>query len=243
MKENRSITMVEDLKRIAMSSDMTIYYKNFSNDETSLFEPIITEEEEKCYETNNSVLAFVDNKTLYFLPYFAKALNILIDNGFVNKHIYVPFSSGRERPLSHKWDYLVTYAKEERAKDFKADCERFCDKHHIGTISENLLDSCLKLPDSGISLHHMYWDQIVFPELCGCLDSTATEKIGHYNTNNGVCIFVYRDGNTYVTRNIDVVYALKENGYKEYGFFVPFSNGEFIQDPVYAQKWNIIKQK
>lgn len=241
MKENAQITMVQDLERIAMSSDMTIYYNDYYG-KTALFAPVVTENEEKCYEINNSVLAFVDNKTLYFLPYFSKALNILTDNGLINKAIYVPFSSGRERPLSNKWDYLLNYAKEERARDFKADCERFSDEHYIGAISDNLLNNCLKLPDNGISLEHIYWEKIIYPELCGCLDCTAAEKIGHYNTNNGVCIFVYRDGNTYVTRNIDVVAALKENGYKEYGFFVPFSNGEFIKDPVYAQRWNLIKQ-
>lgn len=242
MKEHTSITMVEDLKRIAMSSNMNIYYKDFY-DNTTLFAPIVTEKEEKCYEINNSVLAFVDDKTLYFLPYFAKALNILTDSGFINKAIYVPFSSGREKPLSNKWDCLLVSAKKERAKEFKADCERFSDEHHIGAISDNLLDNCFRLPDKGIPLKHIYWERIIYPELCGCLDCIAAKRIGHYNTNNGVCVFVYRDGNTYVTRNIDVVSALKENGYKKYGFFVPFSNGEFIDDPVYAQQWNFINQK
>lgn len=240
MKENTKITMVQSLKRIAMSSEMTIYYKNFNN-ETALFAPIVTENKEKCFEINNSVLAFIDNKILYFLPYFKKAVDILVDNGFTNNSIYVPFSSGREKPISNKWDSLVTFAKEERAKDFKADCEQFCNEHHIGAIADNLLDNCLKLPDNGILLKHMYWTKTIYPEICGCLDCIAVKKIGHYNTNNGVCIFVYRDGNTYVTRNICVIHALKENGYKEYGFFVPFSNGEFIENPLYAQKWDLMK--
>lgn len=240
MKETK-ITTLQDLERIAMSSNMAIYYKD-SLDRTLLFSPIIEKNIDKCYEINNSVLAFVDNHTLYFLPIFQTATDILIEDGFIHKSLYVPFSSGREKPLSYQWDFLVSYAKEQHLKDFEKDCKKFSFEHHFGAISENLLTKCLKIPECGIEVQHIYWNKTIYPELCGCIDCVAIDKIGHFNINNGVCIFVYCDGNTYVTRNLDVINALKCNGYETYNFFVPFSNGEIIKDVVYAQKWNCISK-
>ena len=68
----------------------------------------------------------------------------------------------------------------------------------------------------------------------------SVEKIGHYCTNNGRVVFVYRDGHTYVTRGYWIKRELDKAGYKESSLFVPFSNGEQITDSFLAREWERI---
>ena len=81
--------------------------------------------------------------------------------------------------------------------------------------------------------------QKVYPLLnSGFLDSVAESIIGHFACNNGVVVFVYRDGKTYLSRDSNIILKLKELGYLESrGVTVPLSNGEIICDFLLRCQW------
>lgn len=194
---------------------------------------------EHSYAINNGTIAFVDEAVLYVIPYFRKAMSILQDNGFIAKNFYVPFSNW-DYPVMKKarWEELKNEAYKQHVIEFIADCNEFSDKHGFGVLDEAIIQKCFEMPVAGVHVEHPYYENILYPAIQGtCLDCVAATKIGRYCTNNGTCVFVYRDGKTYVTRNWEVVAALSKAGYKEGSLFVPFSNGETIQDPEYAAKW------
>lgn len=192
------------------------------------------------YASNNSTIAFVDEGVLYVMPYFRKAMAVLQKNGFAEKCFYVPFSNW-DYPLTEKaqWEELQKEAREQHTLDFVADCNDFSDKHGFGVLDEEIMKKkCFEMPVTGVHVEHPFYTTVLYPAIKGtCLDCVAATKIGHYCTNNSTCVFVYRDGKTYVTRSWEVVTALSKCGYKEGSLFVPFSNGETIQDPEYATKW------
>ena len=69
------------------------------------------------------------------------------------------------------------------------------------------------------------------------MDCTVTANVGTYYGNNGVVVFVYRDGRTYVHRGYKILNELHAAGYREEGQFVPFSNGEEIKDDGLRESW------
>lgn len=194
------------------------------------------------YSTNNSTIAFVEEEVLYVMPYFRKAMAVLQENRFTEKCFYVPFSNW-DYPLTEKarWEELQREAHDQHTLDFIADCNAFSDRHGFGVLDEKHMQKCFEMPISGVLVKHPYFEKKHYPEITGtCLDCVAAEKIGHYCTNNGTTVFIYRDGKTYVTKNWEVVDALQKAGYKEGTFFVPFSNGESIEDSMYAKQWEKI---
>jgi hypothetical protein len=60
--------------------------------------------------------------------------------------------------------------------------------------------------------------------------------------NNGIVVFVYRDGHTYVTKGYKVIQHLCDAGYREKCMFVPFSNGEEIMHDGFRAKWEAIRK-
>lgn len=234
MKELTTLTNVMEMA-IAIKNPIRVKHIN---------QPIVTfaptiDVEDGCYEVNNSVISFVEDGTLYVIPYFRAVIETLRNCGFVNTPLYVPFSNG-DYPvdMEMQWNNLLAEARKQRSVDFVSDCERISDEAGYRPLSEELLSKCFEMPVSGVQVKHPCWDATFYPEITGeCIDCTVADKLGHYNTNNGVCVFVYRNGKTYVTRNWDVVQALRENGYREKGLHVPFSNLETILDASYAKQW------
>ena len=68
---------------------------------------------DKTYETNNGTVAFVSDGALYVIPWMKQVMDILRENGFTNRGMYVPFSNG-EYPVAwqSKWNDLKRIAKE-----------------------------------------------------------------------------------------------------------------------------------
>ena len=192
------------------------------------------------YDTNNSTIVFVDiHMVVYVTPYTREAIKTLQGEGFTRKSMYVPFSNG-DVPYEEnfRWIALRNAALESYKKDYENDCREWADQHGIGEISEQLLKCCFRIPEKGVQVKHLYFDDTYYPltnELC--LDCIGVDLIGKFCVNNGVVVFVYRDGHTYVCRNSDVLRSLREAGYRESDLFVPFSNGEQIVDSFYRKQF------
>lgn len=195
-----------------------------------------------CYAMNNSTVCFVSKNEIFVTPYTRKVMNALISLGFQKEHFYVPFSNG-DYPLSElkRWYILREIAKQSDEEDFLEDCNDYCDEHHIGSISEETLKNCFEMPVTGVRVRHLCFDDCCYPVgNATFFDSALADKIGHYCTNNGKVVFVYRDGKTYVAKGYKILEELRAAGYTETGLFVPFSNGEQIVDPILRERWESI---
>jgi len=68
---------------------------------------------DRTYETNNGTLAFFSDDALYVIPYSKQFMDILLENGFTRRCMYVPFSNW-DYPVAweSKWNDLKRIAKE-----------------------------------------------------------------------------------------------------------------------------------
>lgn len=197
-----------------------------------------------CYATNNSTVCFVFDDEVFVTPYTRFVMSSLHSAGFCEKYFYVPFSNG-DYPKTEwsKWNSLREKAKQSYAEEFVDDCVSYCDKHHIGTISEESLKNCFEMPTTGVKVSRLYFEECYYPIInTSRFDCIAADRIGHFCTNNGKVVFVYRNGKTYVTKGYKILKELCDAGYTESGLFVPFSNGEQIQDPALKALWESINQ-
>ena len=195
------------------------------------------------YASNNGTLAFVVDDTLYVTPSTRRAYSALA--GFSEKYFYVPFSNGDyPKNEQYRWKQLRTMQDEQRRECFVTDCLDYCDKHFVGTLSEAILERCFELPETGVHVKHLYYEDWIYPTFAGHYFDCAHlhEMLGTYCTNNGRVVFIYRDGRTFVTKGYKILDALRAAGFKEKGLFVPFSNGEVIQDPILRAKWEAISK-
>lgn len=197
---------------------------------------------EMCYCTNNSTISFIYKRVQYVIPYMKQVMNVIKNAGLKYGYFFVPFSNGDyPEDFMKTWDDLKNEARQHSKVEFIETCNRFADQYGFGTISEELLKKCFKMPKNGVPVKHTHFETIHYPAIKSeCLDCVAADFIGRYCTNNGVLTFVYRDGATYVTRDYSVIPALRNAGYIEATFYVPFSNGEKILHPEYASRWNQI---
>ena len=240
---NKNIGIENYLEEEALQvySGMTVVWPQFSSEES-----LNLEQHPKFpgrYATNNSTVCVVTQEgKIYVAPYTRIMMNTLHAAGFISASFYVPFSNWDYPKFEKvKWDALQNKANEARKLDFISDCNDYCDKHGIGAISEESLKNCFQMPENGVAVTHLYFDNTYYPQLnTTCLDCVAIDKLGKFCGNNGRVVFVYRDGKTYVTKGYRIMHELRAAGYQEAGLFVPFSNGETIQDPVLKARWDAI---
>lgn len=46
-----------------------------------------------CYAVNNATVCFVSHDEAFVIPYMKEVMEVLQNNGFTEKHFYVPFSN------------------------------------------------------------------------------------------------------------------------------------------------------
>lgn len=195
------------------------------------------------YASNNGTLAFVTEGKLYVTPSTRRAYSAL--SGFSQKYFYVPFSNG-DYPKNEqfRWKQLREMQESQSKECFVQDCIDYCDKHYIGKLKETTLAGCFELPDSGVHVKHLYYEDWIYPTFAGHYFDCChlPEKLGTFCTNNGRVVFIYRDGRTFVTKGYKILEELRAAGYKESSIFVPFSNGEEILDYALRTRWEAIKK-
>lgn len=169
---------------------------------------------------------------------------MLSQSEFRNGSFYVPFSNG-EHPYyqAKKWQSLHVSADIAMLKDYEDDAKDWCNEHHIGSIDENLLDSCLKVPRGGIPVESDGMYSTYYPFLNEtCIDIIAIDRLGSYSYNAGRVAFVYRDGHTYLSKDPSIMDVLKKAGYRRDNFLVPLSGSEKITDAYLRQIWDNIPE-
>ena len=239
---NKTISM-DSLKEgaVRIYNGMIAIYPQFAQEEALDVSELVPKFN-GCYATNNSTVCFVSDNEVFVTPYTRVTMNSLHAANFCEKYFYVPFSNGDYPKYERtQWNTLLEEARRSHAKDFADDCATYCDEHHIGTIKEETLKNCFIMPSTGVRVKHFYFESCYYPAINSeVLDSTAADSIGHFCTNNGKVVFVYRDGKTYVAKGYKILEELRAAGYTEKGLFVPFSNGEQIQDYVMRERWESI---
>lgn len=197
-----------------------------------------------CYATNNSTVCFVSDNEVFVTPYTYLIIHALDLAGFDEESFYVPFSNGDYPKFEQiKWNSLREKASRLRKEKFIEDCVSYCDEHGIGTINDETLQNCFEMPATGVKVKHFHFENCYYPILNNdCIEGRTIECLGHFCTNNGRVVFVYRNGKTYVAKGYKILHELYTAGYTELGLFVPFSNGEQIQDPVLNARWESIEK-
>lgn len=126
-------------------------------------------------------------------------------------------------------------------QEYEKFCSEWCDKHHIGRLSQAELKRCLKIPTGGLRVDHPHFAAVYFPH-CGLSDgeNIITQRLCNFYQENGKVLFVYRDGNTYLTQGYWAIEKLTNIGfYRGLGRIpIPLScNNSKITDPTLAAKW------
>jgi hypothetical protein len=243
--QKESITM--DLKKesVRIRNGMIAVFPQLSMMENIIEISELVPKFNGCYASNNSTVCYVSENEVFVTPYTRKVMSALESAGFKKEHFYVLFSNG-DYPKFEKniWNELRLKARKSYEEDFAEDCIAYCDSHNIGTISEDFLGNCFEMPMTGVKVKHLYFEDCYYPVVTSSIvDCTTIDNIGHYCTNNGRVVFVYRNGKTYVTKGYKIVSELRAAGYTKSDMFVPFSNCELIQDPILRARWESIIKK
>ncbi len=204
----------------------------------------LSEHREGEYSMNNSTLCWVMDGEIYAAPYTSELLGNLREAGFGNGYFYVPFSNG-DLPYhrTSEWQELCNEANRLARKQFERDSEVWCDEHHIGSIDEHLLESCLKVPHGGIPVEDGGVYSTYYPRLNEtCVDIVAISSLGSYSYNAGRVVFVYRDGHTYLSKDPAIMDVLEKAGYRRGDFLVPLSGSEKITDAYLRYLWDNIPE-
>lgn len=204
----------------------------------------LAEHREGEYSVNNGTVCWVMDNEIYAAPCTSELFGRLKEAGFRNGYFYVPFSNG-DMPYhrTSEWQELCNEATRLARKQFERDSEVWCDEHHIGSIDEHLLESCLKVPHGGIPVEDGGVYSTYYPRLNEtCLDIVAISCLGSYSYNAGRVAFIYRDGHTYLSKNPSVMDVLEEAGYRRGNFLVPLSGSEKITDAYLGHLWNNIPE-
>lgn len=234
---------MKELKEMAVRvyTGMTVVFPQFKSEDTLNIQGIVPKFTGR-YAVNNSTVSFVEGNEMYVIPYTREVMNVLANANFHQDYFYVPFSNwDYPKADSYKWFALLEGARRSYHQDFLDDCADYCDAHGIKEISSDTLKNSFQMPIKGVHVKHPYYETICYPEITNdCLDCIAVDKIGTFTYNNGRVVFVYRDGQTYVTKGYKVIDELRQAGFREGNLFVPFSNGEEIQDPALKSQWDSI---
>ena len=184
-----------------------------------------------CYAANNSTVSFIYNKCFYVTPYTRKGMEALREARFHENYFYVPFSNGDyPKDEQHRWNVLRAKARRTFEEEFLEECHSYCDSHGIKDLSNEVLRKCFEMPESGIMVKHLHYQAVYYPILVN--NQFNPEKMGVFTCNNGLLVFVNRDGRTYVGKSKRVEKDLIAAGYRETNdLFVPFSNSEQLVRP------------
>ena len=90
-----------------------------------------------CYAVNNATVCFVSHDEAFVIPYMKEVMEVLQNNGFTEKHFYVPFSNWDYPKFEQKaWEDLRSEAEEAWRNAFVDDCKKYCASKGIKAISD-----------------------------------------------------------------------------------------------------------
>ena len=224
---------------------------------------------DKKYSIDGNTLVIVTDGKIFASPYMAEVEKYLKKEGFTEGCFSI-YMNCRVNQWLKMYDNLLYRRRYLQKKSIIADIKEYCRIKHISEIDSELLEHCLRIPDFGIrtaeadtsyigyrSEHAMITrvegteDVRVYPmeSYWGNSDKEKNynlfrTNVGLYGFRNGIAVFAYSDGNTYVTPDYEVVMALEAAGYEERGtLYVPFAKSEEIFDESILQSWKELCMK
>jgi len=244
----RDVSTINDLKNEAVKiknrEKVIVYWPQFGKKQEQAFDL----ERDHCvsehaYTVNRSVIAFYEHGTLYLVPYFKKAIEILKQEEYIEGDMYVPFSNQEYPVLEMKhWQELQKESQEIEKERFEEECIKFCkDVFKVNPILKELVDAnCMLFPESGIQICNSIRREIhIYPEVTGYhLDCFTMDALARYCVKNDVITFINADGKQYITKKPEMLQLLIEAGYKFSDIYVPFSNGEEPEEEEIIRHWN-----
>lgn len=122
---------------------------------------------------------------------------------------------------------------------FKQVCQLYAQKRGISQLPEKLIWRCIEIPEAGFDVLYARGEvKRYLPLISPAVDDASIKKIGTYSVEAGICIFVYVDGKTYLTKNREVIQALQDLGYQKGDYDVPLSQrGKIKDNEDFAQLW------
>ena len=237
----RLMQLMDDSVRVSRNSTVVVHPLSGVEEVLNMCE--ISPKFNGCFATNNSTACFVHENQIFVTPITQEALSILHENDFRWEIFYVPFSNGDYPKINYlKWFTLMEKANDVRRREFNEECMKWCKTQGIDELAEVVMKRTFKIPVMGMEVSDIRSTKKFYPELNGSLDCTAIDKLGHYNTNNGIVVFVYCDGETYIARaSREIMDALNLAGYKKSEMYVPMSNNETIDDRKLQSQWEDVK--
>lgn len=183
------------------------------------------------YNVNNGTLAFAIKDTLFVTSYVPGASEVLEKGSYSRSSFYVPFSNGEfPKECNQRWQEICDWGKEMWKEDFVRRCNDYCDKHGIEELDYSILFNSFIMPMEGVKVKHVCFEDTYYP-MIRSIYLPDYSVLGTFHINNGIAVFVDRDGNTRVAKaKANLIEALKAAGYKDVDMFVPFSNGESLYE-------------
>ena len=193
-------------------------------------------------------IGFVYDGTYYVTPFTHKAIKTLKENGFVRDVFEVPLIYTEypcDKKMRNCWTQLKEKAHQVNDEIFVKFCLANCEKKGIGLIPAESLSRCLEMPYCNItgrtgSGRYVCYKPIVKADVFGPAD---TEMMGIYSVKNGVTVFSYCNGHTYLAKGTKIISELKEAGFKEVDLEVPFSEpGTKVDCKEFQEKWDSLAE-
>ena len=239
--------LLKVLSQCTKVDETTKVYDNRTNSESELDFLLTPEMEEKTYSIKENIIGFVYESEFYTIPYFQFIHHRLIDSGFDKANFSLPL--GNEIfPAENKgvWIHQLNNSRIRLESDIIGACLSFSDNHDIKPLDNDFIFDVFQLPFEGLRVEYNSKNYTYLPFVVGnnILDlSRRIPKVGRFNKLNGVTVFIYRDGITYLTTK-DYEEALKKAGFVKDKFLsVPLAKGEVILDPLYMADWERLCKK
>ena len=204
-------------------------------------EEIACKEVVKIYGTTKYYMAFISGSVMKVVPKLTIFEDILKNEGYKKVDpINIPFSVERA-PLDvrRSWRQLVHYAEKEWQVQLREKCLDLAGRLELSSFEADL-KYCIAIPPQGANVekknHNQEEYETIRPITVFLKD--GRNLLGRYNIENGICIFVYRDGTTYLTKSKVVQENLKNGGYiRDFEMDVPFSDGGEFMNPSMKYRW------
>ena len=224
---------------IEITEKMEVF--NLEEQTTETLSSNLINHREKEFSIKRNEMAFTVDGSLYVTPYSRAAKKLLEKEGFEEKSFYVPFSDGTiPKKDALFWSHLCQKVAKQKNGNLLYECKETAKRKGIKKIPKKFLNESLIIPAEGVGVSRCGVYSKYHPMINTQKEILNTEEsncIGTYSYSNRVTIFVYVDGNTYVTKNQEIVNKLQKSGFKETKMFVPFASGEKILDSYFAERW------
>ncbi len=215
MKDSKGLTFLKNVALPVSNERELVKRKKLTYREE--FHGIWFSERDRTYLSGKGVLVFSSGGKLYLLPDAIKYLKVLWNNGFIRSDNFIlnpDFQLNEEgkKVLSP----LSEFIKSSQQAKFREDCASYCSIVGLKGLPDTLFQHCIRVIPGGT----IYEGITFYPILAtDCFDNRAAAKVGHFATVKNCTVFVYLDGNTYVSSNSQVPVSLKQHGFEESSWF------------------------